>query len=100
MGFNHSVFWSAFKRAGMLDEAYRSSISLVVPIDVRFSQPDMLVMEGMVQTAEYEIEYQTADMLTLRIDEQIIIGSVTYKVRGNPVKVGDGYFSKAQLTKS
>lgn len=99
--FDPSIFWSAFSRAGMLVEAtYHPAAGPAVPgIQVGFTQPDVLMMGDMVQSTDYAIEYQTADMPALARGETITIGSDTYKARRPPEKKGDGTFSHVLLSK-
>jgi hypothetical protein len=105
MTWDPSVFWQAFSAAGMLVQAnYQPRSGQAVDLEVGFSQPDMQLGGDLMQSTEYEIEYPTALMPAVKIDEAITIsGSAdadgNYKVRANPEKVGDGYFSKLKLTK-
>lgn len=98
--FNPNIFWSAFSRAGMLTAAtYQPAAGPAIPVQVGFTQPDVLLLGDMVQSTDYAIEYQTADMPALASGETITIGATTYKVRRNPEKKGDGTFSHVLLTK-
>jgi len=99
--FDPNVFWSAFGRAGLLTGAvYRPAAGPAVPgIQVGFTRPDVLLLGDMVQSTDYAIEYQTADMPALAIGETLAIGADTYRVRRNPEKKGDGTFSHVLLTK-
>lgn len=90
----------------MLAEAiYHPAVGQVVTVDVGFVRPDVHLMGDLVQSTEYEIEFQTADMPSLKIGETIDITDpqtlevATYKVRSNPDGQGDGFFSKVKLTK-
>jgi hypothetical protein len=105
MTWDPSVFWDAFKGAGMLVEAtYQPAAGAPVTLDVGFSQPDIQLGGELMQSTEYEIEYPTALLPAVKIGEGLTItGSPTsdgnYKIRSNPEAVGNGYFSKVKLTK-
>lgn len=97
MGFDASVFWPAFKGAGMLDVAvYQPLNGVAVPFDVSFSRPDEIVMDGMVHTTDYTIEYQAGD-IELQRGHVLRIKGVDYKVRQTPKAKGDGTFVIAML---
>ncbi len=97
MGWNSDVFFPAFKRAGMLSGAeYVPTSGPAVPFDVDFRRPDQVVLDGMVHTTDYSIEYQSAD-ITLQRDDIVRVDGVTYKVRQTPAAKGDGTFVIALL---
>lgn len=97
MSFGADVFWPAFKGAGMLDVAVHQPLNgVAVPFDVGFSRPDNVVLDGMVHTTDYSIEYQAAD-IELRRGDVLRIGGVAYKIRQTPRAKGDGSFSIAML---
>lgn len=99
MSFDSSVFWPAFKLAGMLDEAvYQPADRPAVPFDVSFTRPDQVVLDGMVHSTDYSIEYQGADIELKRGYVLQILGG-TYKVRQTPAAKGDGTFYVASLEK-
>lgn len=90
----------------LADVTYQPESGPAVPgIKVGFAQPDVAMLADLVQSTEYEIEFQTTDMPALKIGEMLDITHpqtlVTdkYKVRRNPEKKGDGMFSKVLLTK-
>lgn len=97
MGFDASVFWPAFQQAGMLDTAvYQPPHGVAVAFDVGFSRPDEVVLDGMVHTTDYSIEYQAAD-IELQRGNVLRIDGVDYKVRQTPKGKGDGTFYVALL---
>lgn len=97
MTFDSSVFWPAFKQAGMLDVAtYLPTVGAAVDFDVNFSRPDQVVLDGMVHSTDYSIEYQGADV-ELKREYVVRIHSVDYKVRQTPQAKGDGTFFIAAL---
>jgi hypothetical protein len=99
MDFDTSVFWPAFKEAGMLCEArYQPSIGPLVIFDVGFKQPDQIVLDGLVSATDYSIEYQSADV-TLKRDYVLQIKGVNYRVGQTPQALGNGTFVFAQLEK-
>jgi hypothetical protein len=97
MSFGADVFWPAFKQAGMLDEAvYQPAVGPAVPFDVGFNRPDQVVLDGMVHTTDYSIEYQRAD-IELQRGYMLQIAGSSYKVRQTPSAKGDGTFYVAAL---
>lgn len=99
MPFQADVFWPAFKLAGMLDEAvYQPADGAAVPFDVGFTRPDTVVLDGMVHSTDYSIEYQGAD-IELKRGYVLQISGGTYKVRQTPNAKGDGTFYVAALEK-
>lgn len=67
-----------------------------VPFDADFRRPDQVVLEGMVHTTDYSIEYQAADVVLARGDVVTVAGQ-SFKVRQTPVAKGDGTFVIALL---
>jgi hypothetical protein len=99
MSFDSSVFWPAFKLAGMLDAAvYQPPNGVAVAFDVSFARPDQVVLDGMVHTTDYSIEYQGAD-IELQRGYVLRICGADYKVRQTPAAKGDGTFYVAALEK-
>lgn len=97
MSFGADVFWPAFKDAGMLEVAVHQPLNgVAVSFDVGFSRPDNIVLDGMVHTTDYSIEYQAADVGLKRGDVLRILG-VDYKVRQTPKAKADGSFFIAIL---
>ena len=82
MGFDASVFWPAFKAAGMVDVAvHQPPNGVAVAFDVGFKRPDQVVLDGMVHSTDYSIEYQAADVTLqrgdiVRIDEDGFVSIV------------------------
>jgi hypothetical protein len=99
MGFDTSVFWPAFQQAGMLDVAtYQPSIGPTLDFDVGFKRPDQVVLDGMVHTTDYSIEY-LASAVELKRGFIVAVAGVQYKVRQTPMANGDGEFVTALLEK-
>jgi hypothetical protein len=99
MTFDASIFWSAFSVVGLLTNAeYRPAGGPVVPFKVGFKRPDQIVLDGIVHSTDYSIEYQSADIALKRDDVVEILGA-QYRVRQSPMAQGDGTFMLAQLEK-
>lgn len=97
MDFDPSVFFGAFKQAGMLVSAsYQPSVGPLIEFDVGFTRPDQIVLDGVVHSTDYTIEYQRADV-TLKRDYLVTVDGGHYKVRQTPVAKGDGTFMRALL---
>lgn len=97
--FGSDRFWSAFGRAGMLDEiTHHPEAGPPVVFQGGFARPDQVVLDGMVHTTDYSIEYQAAD-IELKRGAAVSILGVDYKVRQTPAAKGDGAFFIALLEK-
>ncbi|WP_233444909.1 head-tail joining protein [Paraburkholderia caribensis] len=95
------MFWPAFAAAGMLKNAQvELGDGSVRPVQVGFETPDMLDLGGRVTTADYRVEYQTADMPELARGSMLEIDGTRYRVRHPPRRKDDGYFSVADLEKA
>jgi hypothetical protein len=99
MGWRADVFFPAFKNAGMLVEAVLTPpAGAQVAFDVDFRRPDQVLLDGMVHSTGYSIEYQAADV-TLKFGDILTLDGGAYKVNQPPSAKGDGYFVIAQLEK-
>lgn len=97
--FDAAVFWLAFRDAGLLVVAnVRQSGAPAKNVDVGLVRPGEVMGFGFVST-EYEIEYQSADLPKLGEGNAVTIGAEKFRVREAPQTQGDGFFSKAKLTK-
>jgi hypothetical protein len=97
MTFDSSVFWPVFKDAGMLAVVtYQPPVGALVSFDAGFNRPDQVVLDGMVHSTDFSIEYQRADV-ELKRGFLIVIDGMTYKVRQSPLVKGDGTFAIAIL---
>lgn len=83
----------------LLDAVYQPTAGSPIPLQVGFVQPDVDLASGLVQSTEYKIEYQTAEMPAAKIGESIVVDGSNFKMRANPEKRGNGYFSTVALTK-
>lgn len=83
----------------MLDVAtYQPPIGPALDFDVGFKRPDQVVLDGMVHTTDYSIEY-LASAVELKRSFIIAVAGVQYKVRQTPMANGDGEFVTALLEK-
>lgn len=99
MSFHAERFWSAFQGVGMLDEAsYQPPVGDLVVFSGGFKRPDQVVLDGLVHTTDYSIEYM-ASVVELKRGFIITVDGMQYKVRQAPVGNGDGEFVTALLEK-
>lgn len=103
MTWREDVFYPAFAAAGMLVTARvlyaGESVPIVAYVD--FSKPDVNPFAG-VQSSDYEMEYQRADLPDLAEGDQVEIDGAAYRVRQASRVDGieaTGFFRKATLTK-
>ena len=84
----------------MLDVAtYQGPIGPALDFDVGFKRPDQVVLDGMVHTTDYSIEYM-ASAVELKRGFIITVAGVQYKVRQTPMANGNGEFVTALLEKA
>lgn len=97
MTFDSSLFWPAFKAAGVLVEVtHQPAQGELVKFDAGFTRPDQLVLDGLVHSTDFGIEYQAGDIVLHR-DDLVVIEQVTYKLQQTPKVKGDGKFVTAVL---
>ncbi|MFM0283195.1 hypothetical protein P0D75_34840 [Paraburkholderia sediminicola] len=90
--------WEALEDVGLL-------VTASVPqeggpardVQVSFSCPDEIELDGRVTVADYRIEYQTSDLPDLRKEANLTIRDVNYRVKRPPRRKSDGCFSVAEL---
>lgn len=83
----------------MLDEAsYQPPVGDLVVFSGGFKRPDQVVLDGMVHTTDYSIEYLASDV-ELKRGFIIMVAGGQYKVRQTPSANGDGEFVTALLEK-
>ena len=83
----------------MLDEAsYQPPVGDLVVFTGGFKRPDQVVLDGMVHTTDYSIEY-LASAVELKRNFIITVAGGQYKVRQTPSANGDGEFVTALLEK-
>jgi len=97
--FHAERFWSAIQDAGMLDDAsYQPPVGDLVVFSGGFKRPDQVVLDGVVHTTDYSIEYLATDV-ELKRGFIITVDGAQYKVRQAPMAKGDGGFFIAMLDK-
>ena len=97
---DNSVFFRAFKRAGMLVECvYKPGTPQETPFSAQWKQPDTLLLGDEAQATEYLLEFQTADVPHLRRGDPLTVAGAAYSVREPARALADGYFSTVALTK-
>jgi len=83
----------------MLDEvSYQPPVGDLVVFSGGFKRPDQVVLDGMVHTTDYSIEY-LAGAVELKRGFIITVAGGQYKVRQTPMANGDGEFVTALLEK-
>lgn len=99
MSWSDDDFFPAFEDEGMLTEVhYQPPAGDVVTFMAGFQQPDEILLDGMVHSTGYSIEYQSAD-IELKRNFLVLVGTVQYRVRQPPVAKGDGSYMTALLEK-
>ena len=84
----------------MLDEAsYQPPVGDLVVFSGGFKRPAQVVLDGMVHTTDYSIEYLASDV-ELKRGFIITVAGGQYKVRQTPSANGDGEFVTALLEKA
>lgn len=105
MTWDESVFFPAFKAAGMTKSATASPAggTEVGPVDVLYRKPDARLAGGAVQSTQHTMEFQAADLPGLREGDAVAIdGEGSFRVREVPYIDGadpTGFFLTAVLTK-
>ena len=84
----------------MLDAAtHQPAGGPLISFDVGFARPDQVVLDGMVHSTDYSIEYQSADIELKRGNAVQIAGEGQFTVRQTPMAKGGGTFAVASLEK-
>lgn len=99
MGFRPEVLFAAFKRAGMLVQAVYLPASAATPFDASWKRPEQLLLADEAQSAEYELEFETAAIPRLKRGDALQVAGVAYTVRSAPRMQGDGYYTRVLLDK-
>jgi len=95
--FDPAGFFATFEAHGLATRAVRTQVPGDMGFIVGFVQPEELVFGDTVQTAQFAIEYTTADAPALAVGTALTIGGTVYRVNQPPRKQGDGTFTRAQL---
>jgi hypothetical protein len=97
MHWDNAIFDEAFDAAGMREPADLVGADPPVRFKVRFDRPGVIDEVTMVHSTDYEIEFTTADAPGLEYRSELDIAGDRYRVRQEPVTVGDGYWTRALL---
>ncbi|WP_315136886.1 hypothetical protein [Achromobacter marplatensis] len=97
MEWDNSVFDEAFDAVGIREPADLVGADPPVRFQVRFDRPGVIDESTMVHSTDYEIEFTTADAPGLEYGSELDISGERYRVRQEPVTVGDGYWTRAHL---
>ncbi len=93
-----SIFFEAFKSAGLLQACvYKPGTPAEKAFDAGWQQPDTLLLGDEAQASDYLLEFQTADLPTLRQGDAITVDGKPFTVRAPAQKKGDGYYSTVAL---
>lgn len=91
------MFDEAFDAVGIREPADLVGAAPPVRFQVRFDRPGVIDEATMVHSTDYEIEFTTADAPGLEYHSELDIAGDRYRVRQEPVTVGDGYWTRALL---
>ncbi len=97
MGWDTSRFFAAFERVGFLKEVtVMTGDSAGVILQAGYEEPTKVVLDGMVSTSDYRIEYEAA-AASLKRGDTVLIGAITFRLKQKPSAGRDGAFSAAFL---
>ncbi|WP_454669170.1 head-tail joining protein [Achromobacter kerstersii] len=97
MQWDNALFDEAFDSVGIREPADLVGAEPPVRFQVRFDRPGVIDESTMVHSTDYEIEFTTADAPGLEYGSELDIAGERYRVRQEPVTVGDGYWTRAHL---
>ena len=97
MRWDNAIFDEAFDAAGMREPVRLIGSVPLVEFPARFDRPGLIDESTMVHSTDYEIEFTTADAPGLEYGSELAIAGERYRVRQEPVTVGDGYWTRAHL---
>jgi hypothetical protein len=94
-------FFESFDKAGFLKPSSWTPSFGGGPYTpkVRFTCPDMEILNGEVLAADYAIRYVSDQLPGLKEGEQITVDGTLYRVRTPPRRILDGTVSRAELKK-
>ena len=95
--FDPVGFLAVFEAHGLATRAFRAQVPGDMGFIVGFVQPEQMLFGDAVQTAQFEIEYTTADAPALPLGTALRIDGRLYRVNQPPRKHGDGTFTRAAL---
>lgn len=94
--FDLSVFWPAFKAAGMLVSVQIEG-SNREPFDAGLNRPDMQIFDDAVQSPQNLLEYQSADVPEMAQGMVVVVNNQRYRVSRRPFRERTGFFSQVPL---
>ena len=77
---------------------YQPDAGPAINFEVGFQRPDQIVLDGMVHSADYSIEHQSADIV-LKRSYIVQVSGEQFRVKQTPTAKGDGTFFLALLEK-
>jgi hypothetical protein len=90
MSFDTSRFFEAFGRAGFLESVQiQTGINAGTTINADYREPAQVLWDGIVQSTDYSIEYQTVDA-TLKQGDELIVKTKRFRVSQKPKATDDG----------
>ncbi|QBQ98173.1 head-tail joining protein [Paraburkholderia pallida] len=92
--FDLSVFWPAFKAAGMLERVTVDGTP--DEFDAGFNRPDIVLFDR-AKVSDNVLEYQTADAPALTTGSVLVIKGMRYRVSDKPVQDRAGFFSQVPV---
>lgn len=94
MAMIHTIY-AALQRRGLLTQVWHGTQQ----VWVNMRQPDEMIMGDMAIGAATIIEYPTDLLPDLASGDRIdVVSGPNYRVRGTPLRMGDGTESRAALT--
>lgn len=97
MRWDNAIFDEAFDAAGMREPIKVIGSVPLVEFLARFDRPGVIDESTMVHSTDYEIEFTSADAPGLKYHSELDIAGQRYRVRQEPVSVGDGHWTRALL---
>lgn len=102
--WDNSVFDQAFDQAGMRQRVVRLVGGMPAgEFQARFDRPQQIVMDGLVVTTDYSIEFTTSDVQPPLQFNDVVQVEVSkgvlrsFRVKQEPLVQGDGYWTRAEL---
>lgn len=95
MPFDATRFMGVFGRHGLAKDAQFGSYEA----KVGFTRPDKMLYEQGALAPDYQIEFEASAFPGIKAGDAITVDGAAYKLRANPMTVGDGTFRIADLTK-
>lgn len=98
MTWDNSLFDEAFDAVGLRETVtLLKSMAPNPTFQARFDRPQQIMLDDQIHTTDYSIEYTTADVPEIYMDDLLAIGGVVYRVKQPPVVTGNGHWTVALL---